>query len=126
MNNLFEIAVRNKYRFNFKGFMSVEDLWDLNIHDLDKIFKTLSKQLKESNEESLLDTKSNEDIELTNKIEIIKHIVSIKMEEANIRREAANNYALKQKILAIKAAKQDAKLQDMSEEELNTMLDNLG
>lgn len=32
--NLFEIASREKYRFPYKGLISVEDLWDLTLPGL--------------------------------------------------------------------------------------------
>lgn len=43
-NKMFEVAVRNKFRFPFKGVISVEDLWDLSVQQLDGIFKTLKSQ----------------------------------------------------------------------------------
>lgn len=52
--NMFEIATRTKMRFPFKGMISVEDLWDLSVQNLDKVFKTLNSQRKEAQEESLL------------------------------------------------------------------------
>jgi len=67
---MFETATKNKYRFPFKGMVSVEDLWDLKVEDLDTIFKTLNSQKKKVNEESLLNTQSDEDIELNTKIDI--------------------------------------------------------
>lgn len=57
--NLFEIAVREKYRFPYKGMISTEDLWDLSVTSLDSIFKTLNKERKNADEESLLDVKDN-------------------------------------------------------------------
>lgn len=78
---LFEIATRNKYRFPFKGWINTEDLWDLSVQNLDSIFKTLNKELKTTGEESLLGTKTTEQNELSNKIEIVKHIVSVKLED---------------------------------------------
>ena len=42
--NIFEVATRNKYRFPYRGQISVEDMWDLPVTELDKIFKTLNKQ----------------------------------------------------------------------------------
>ena len=48
--NIFEVATRNKYRFPYRGQISVEDMWDLPVTELDKIFKTLNKQVKTSQE----------------------------------------------------------------------------
>lgn len=59
--NLFEIATRYRYRFNYKGVMTVEDLWSLRVEDLDAIFKMLNRQKKTADEDSLLATKSAED-----------------------------------------------------------------
>lgn len=41
---MFETAVRNKMRFPYKGQISVEDLWDLDVNALDGVFKTLNSQ----------------------------------------------------------------------------------
>ena len=75
---LFETATRNKMRFPFRGMISVEDLWDLSLTNLDSVFKTLNAEAKKSEEESLLETKSKENEELSNKIEIVKYIVNTK------------------------------------------------
>lgn len=83
MENMFEYATRNKVRFPFKGQISVEDLWDLRADDLDTVFKTLNRQVKQSKEESLLTTKTAEDTALDIQIAIVKHIFDIKMQEAN-------------------------------------------
>ena len=80
--NLFEIATRNRYRFNYKGVMTVEDLWSLRVEDLDAIFKMLNRQKKTADEDSLLATKSAEDQDLANKIDIVRYIVSVKLAEA--------------------------------------------
>ena len=54
-DNIFAMATRQKYRFPFNGQISVEDLWDLSPAQLDRVYKTLKKDQKASNEESLLD-----------------------------------------------------------------------
>ena len=123
--NIFEYAVRNKVRFPFKGMISVEDLWDLSLTNLDSIYKTLNKQIKQSEEESLLITKTSVDTELEVQIAIIKHIVSVKLDEQDAREKAAAKKAQKQKIMAIIATKEDEALQNSSVDDLRKMLDEL-
>ena len=123
--NLFEMATRKKFRFPYKGSISVEDLWDLSVNNLDTVFKALNAEPKRAKEESLLATKSAEDVELDEKIAIIKYIVSVKQEEANQREQAAAVREKKRKLEAIIANKQDAALQNMSIEDLQAMLNGL-
>lgn len=78
--NIFEQAARGKYRFPFRGLCTVEDLWDLNVNNLDAVYKELNKQKRNNNEDSLLET-SNEDTRLNDMIEIVKHVVSVKQKE---------------------------------------------
>ena len=123
--NIFEYAVRNKVRFPFKGMISVEDLWDLSLTNLDSIYKALNKEIKQSEEESLLTTKTSVDTELEVQIAIVKHIVSVKLEEQETREKAAAKKAQKQKIMSIIATKEDEALQNTSVEDLKKMLDEL-
>ena len=125
-NNIFEVAVRNKFRFPFKGVISVEDLWDLSVQQLDGIFKTLKSQEKKAQEESLLDTRTPEDEALKTKIDIIRYIVTVKLDEAKQAEHAKENRDQKQKILGILAEKQDADLRSKTPEELQAMLNQLG
>lgn len=123
---MFEFATRTKMRFPFKGMISVEDLWDLSVKELDSIFKTLNAQVKKSQEESLLATKTKEDEVLAAQIEIVKHIVNIKLTEAEAAKQSRELKEKKQKIMEIIAAKQDESLHNMSVEDLQKMLDQLG
>jgi len=123
--NIFEVAARNKMRFAFKGLISVEDLWDLDVKNLDSIFQSLNSQLKQVKEESLLDAKTKQDKELEMKIDIIKHIFQVKTDEQNVRLLAKEKREQKQKIMGILATKQDQSLQNKSEEELQKMLEEL-
>ena len=125
-NKMFEVAVRNKFRFPFKGVISVEDLWDLSVQQLDSIFKTLKSQEQKAQEESLLDTRTPEDEALKTKIEIIRYIVTVKLDEAKQAERAKENHDQKQKILGILAEKQDADLRNKTPEELQAMLNQLG
>ena len=123
--NIFEYAVENKLRFPYKGLISVEDLYALSVSDLDTIYKTLKREAKRNGEESLLVTKSNDDVALDTKIEIVKYIVEKKLAQVEARKTAAANKAKKEKILSILEEKQDAALKNMSEEDLRKMLDTL-
>jgi len=123
--NIFEVATRNMFRFQFKGMISVEDLWQLSVSNLDSIFKTLNSQLKQVKEESLLNVKTKQDQELDTKIEIVKYIFQVKLEEENLRLKAKEQKEKKQKIMEILSVKQDADLQNKSVDELQKMLNEL-
>ena len=126
VENIFEFASRNKVRFPFKGMISVEDLWDLSLTNLDSIYKTLNKQVKQSEEESLLSTKASVDTELEVQIAIVKHIVSVKLAEKEAAEKASIKKAQKQKIMSIIATKENEALQNSSIDDLKKMLDELG
>ena len=122
---MFEFATKNHVRFPYKGMISVEDLWDLSVTELDKVFKALNAQKKQSQEESLLATKTREEEILEKQIGIVKYIVGVKLDEKRAREVAAENRAKKQRILEIKAARDDAALLNASDEELDKMLAEL-
>lgn len=121
-NNLFVMATQHKFRFPFKGLVSVEDLWDMNVRDLDAVFKALNAQAKQADEESLLTTKTKEDSILEAKIEIVKYIVSEKLAEAEAKRIQAEQKEKKNRIAEILADKQDEELRGKTVEELTEML----
>lgn len=124
-NELFINATRANYKFPFRGMINVIDLWDLPLIDLDSVFKTLNAEAKKSEEESLLNTKSKEDEEISNKIEIVKYIVSVKLDEKKKREDAKKNAEMRQRLLEIKAKRQDAALENMSDEDLDKALAEL-
>lgn len=124
-NELFINTTRANYQFPFRGMINVIDLWDLSLTNLDSVFKTLNAESKKSEEESLLNTKSKEDEEVSNKIEIVKYIVSVKLDEKKKREDAKKNAEMRQRLLEIKAKRQDAALENMSDEELDKTLAEL-
>lgn len=123
--NLFEYAARNKLRFPYKGSITAEDLFDLSPEALDGIYKTLSRQVKVNQEESLLADKNEEDEQLSVKIEIIKFIVADKLAAIEKAKKTAATKMKAEKIRSILAKKQDAALEEMSAEELQKMLEEL-
>ena len=125
MSDVFKNATKKKYRFNYRGICTVEDLWDLSVKDLDAIYKSMKKQEKDNNGESLLVTKTKEDKVLAEKIEIVTEIVKDKLEEIDKQKTAAANRAEKMKILEIIADKENAELKEKSIDDLKAMLENL-
>lgn len=124
--NIFEYAAKNKLRFPFRGSITTEDLYDLSPANLDSIYKTLSREAKKNEEESLLADKTADDVQLGVKIEIVKHIVAEKLAAIDRAKKAAATKLQAEKIRAIIAKKQDAALEEMSPDELQKMLDELG
>lgn len=122
---MFEIAVRNKYSFPFKGSIGVEDLWDLSMSDLDKVYKALNAQKKETEEDSLMVSTGTENTEVLTKIAIVRYVYAEKVAEKERREKAAENREKRQRIMEILANKKDAALQNASEDELLAMLANL-
>jgi hypothetical protein len=124
MSEMFEKAARLKLRFDFRGMLSAEDLWDLALKDLDTIYKALSARAKFS-EDSLMQTKTRDDEEVALKIEIVKYVFAAKLAEKEAREKAAERREKKQKLLEVLEQKQNSKLQDMSEEDLQKMISEL-
>lgn len=82
--NIFEQASREKTRFVVaKGNLSTEDLWDLSLESLDTIARGLNKQLKDLDEESFIAKKSTASTKLNLQFEIAKHIINVKLAEAD-------------------------------------------
>lgn len=124
--NVFEMATRLKFRFPFRGMISVEDLWDLSIEQLDTVYKALNKDVKRAQEDSLLSGPRVGDADLNAKIEIVKYIFQTKQAEEAERKAAADNAIKRKRIMEILAKKQDNALENMTEEELLAALAELG
>jgi len=108
-DQMFEVASRMKFRFHYNGIIQVEDLWDLSLTSLD----------------SLLETQNKKDEETLTKIEIVKHVVSVKLAENEIRKKARERKEQRAKLMEIMSYKKDESLQSKSLEELSAMLNEL-
>ena len=123
--NIFERAVREKTRFNFKGNISVEELWDLSLTNLDTIYGNLETELEALPKKSLLSNNSNARDEIEFKKEIIKYIVETKKTEKEIATAERANSAKKQMLLEILEKKKNESYENMSVEELTALINNL-
>ena len=119
---LFIEATKKNYQFPFRGMINVIDLWELSVQSLDLVFKSLNAVYKKSEEESLLSAQTKESEELSEKIEIVKYIVNEKLAEKKAKEDAKKNREMKQRLLEIKAKRQDAALEGLSDAELDKMI----
>jgi len=123
---MFEKATRRKLRFNLRGNCSVEDLWDVKLETLDTLYMTLESELKsKKGASSLLSTKNTESEELALKINIIKHIVSVRLKEIDEAKNLVEKKQKKQRILKILDEKQNESLKSMSEDELKKLIEEM-
>ena len=125
IENIFERAAEQKLRFPCRGSISTEDLYDLRVEELDRLFKVLNAKVKIEAEESLLKPKEKTTTELDLQIAIVRHVVGVKLAEADERKNRAAKKAQKQKLLEILSEKQDMDLRNKSVEELTKMLEAL-
>lgn len=133
MKNLFEIATRKKFRFSsVRGDLTVEQLWDLPTtskigFDLDTIARAVNKELKAQEEESFVKTSRNTVAPvLTVKLEILKHIIQVKLEENEAALARVAKQQTKDKILSALEAAEDRELSSKSKDELLAELRALG
>lgn len=122
--SIFEKATRAKIRFKVSnGYLSVEDLWDLNLTQLDVIAKALRKELRDEDDSFIDDKVKNSLLEL--KFEVVKFIITTRMEEKEAQKALREKSARRQKILAAIEQKQASTLDGMSLDELNKELEGL-
>jgi len=128
---MFEKASRLKLRFeSVVGMLAAEDLWDLPLTSkksasLNGVAKKVNAFLKESEEESFVvkTSKPNELLQL--KLDIVKRVIAVRLEEAEAANKAEERRAKKLRILSLIAKKQDEELGDRSVEDLKKMLDEI-
>ncbi len=123
--NIFEYATRHKLRFTSpRGELSVEQLWDVPLRsrdgfDLDTVAKAASKVLKTVSEESFVETtKTQMNTRCEMALEVVKHIIAVKLAEENAAKKRAEKKAEKEELLRILAEKQKGALSALSEQEI--------
>lgn len=125
MNNIFEYATRNKLRFaSIRGELTTEQLWDVPLRsrddfNLNTIAKAANKALKEISEESFVETtKTAAHTRCEAAMEVVKYVIDVRLTEEETAKKRAANKQEREKLLGILAEKQDGKLSELSEKEL--------
>lgn len=123
MDNLFELASRKQFRYSLnKGTINTEDLWELNLETLDKLARSLKKELAEAEEESFIKTRTVANKALDAKFEIVKHVIAVRLQEAEDKKNREAKAAKKARILEIIEKKEGEALESKSVEELTALL----
>ena len=120
---MFELATRMKFRWNFKGQLSVEDLWDLSPTELNTLYRQLSASLKDTEDDSLIASPNAADVITAQKRDIVKHIFMTKKADAEAREAAIKSRQNRERIAEIIAKKKGEALESLSVEELEKMLE---
>ena len=124
---MYKEALQMKLRFaTSKGNLSVEDLFDLNLQALDKIAVGLDEEVSKSPRKSFISDVSQESKITELKFNIVKDIITTKLKEKSDREEAKKKQAEKVQLLDILARKQAASLENLSIEELQKRIAELG
>jgi hypothetical protein len=129
---LFEQATKSRIRFTTSiGALTTEDLWELPLTArkkgccLDEVAKSIHRELKDSEEESFVvkATKPNEVLQL--KMDVVKHVIKVRLAEREEAMLAAARKEKKQQIMAIIADKEVESLKTASLDELRALLDSM-
>ena len=129
INNIFEIATREKYRFETpKGNVSTEDLWQMPMNMLDELYQSLESKLNKISGSKSLFNKVDSDKKLeiekfANMKDIVIHIFKTLEAESNAKAKALEQIQLAKKIDEIIQKKKDSKLENLSIEQLNRIRD---
>lgn len=120
---MYKEASKIKLRFSTtKGSLSVEQLWDLALTDLDSLAVSLEEAYKNSKGKSFLVKKTSKNKVIKLQFDIVLDILTTKVEENEAAKDAAETKAHNQKILQLIAKKQDDELEGKSIKELESML----
>lgn len=127
MSDLFKKALQAHLRFNLgNGEVNTEDLLSYHEDKLDVLYSSLYETLQSSQKVSLLSTKSNANKTIELKMAIIKEIVEDKL-AVKLAKETKAIKAEKARVLREKiAAKKDIALDELSIDEMEAQLAELG
>jgi hypothetical protein len=130
--NIFEYATRNKLRFaSIRGLLTTEQLWELPLQskegfDLDSVAKTANMALRAEGEESFVSTTpAPKKRELEIALEVVKHIIAFKLEQAEMVRLRKARADERERLLNILASKEEQALNELTPDEIRKRLDAL-
>lgn len=126
IESMFEKAARCKTRIPCeKGWLYVEDLFDLTLKELDKIYKILNAQLKVAKEDSLLTVKDKDATKLELQVELVKYVASVKIAEETANAARIANKQKKEFLMTVLEEQQKDEIKKMSSDDIKKMIEEL-
>ena len=125
---MYKQASKLKLRFNTtRGVLTVEQLWSLSVNELVVIIKSLKKEIKKDNDDELsfLDDNIVIDEKTVLQFDIVKDIYLTKKAELEAKSNAYNKKQELQKLLEIKAKRDEESLEKISDDKLNELINQL-
>lgn len=121
------VSIKNHFRYNYRGQITTEDLFDLSMEELDAIYKDLTQKRKELDTDSLLERPAfNEETEtLDVKRSVVRLVFAQKKHEAAAKAGDIEKRRKEGMILHALDMKKNDELNNKSIEELQAMLDEL-
>lgn len=102
--------------------MSTEQLWDIDVEELNDIAVSLDEQYDKSGKKSFIEEVSEKDMLVKLKLDVVLEVLKVKLEERKAAKEAAANLKHNKKIISYISDKKDEALKNKSVEELEAML----
>lgn len=127
---LFVLASRKAFRFETKRHtgMTIEELWNLPLKaadernaDLNQVAVAIDEQLRTATA-NFVDDATPSDETLTQKFEIVKHIIATRKAEDAAAKNRAQLSAERRELLNLRAEKRAEALKGLSEEQINARL----
>ncbi|MBL1322198.1 MAG: hypothetical protein COA63_014235 [Methylophaga sp.] len=125
--NIFEYASRNKLIFaSAVGFLTTEQLWDLPLTssksaNLNDIAIACNTALQEATKTSFVPTANSnakDAKEHLAKLDVVRHIISVKVDEASVRQASKAKAVRKTKLIETLDRKNNEAMDNLSREEI--------
>ncbi|HKZ41788.1 MAG TPA: hypothetical protein VJ044_12550 [Candidatus Hodarchaeales archaeon] len=121
---MYKTAAKQKLRIaTVKGALSVEQLWDLSLTEIDALAVSLEKEHQESGKKSFLTSRSEKDKTVKLKFDIVLDILNTKVDEAEVLQQKKARKERNQKILSLIEEKKDETLKSKSVKQLESLLE---
>lgn len=125
----YKLAAKRKYRFNSpKGQLTVDDLYDLTLEQLDSMAQSLDKSLKDAAGNSSFipgATKSKGILTDRNKLAILVDVIQTKVADANLKKERAEKSQKLSHLRELLADKMNDETRQKSVDEIKRMIAEL-